>query len=266
MNNEFISIMTERIVRDFDPLQIILFGSQARGDADRQSDIDLLVVFSELTDKRKTALDILGALSDLPVAKDILVSTPEELERHRTRIGSVLRYAQQEGIILCRKDLNAPVSGSAQDSVLPKGEGKQTMQVNDRFQNTSRWLRYAEEDLITAETLLKHAHVPPRQSCWHAQQATEKALKSVLIFLEIDFPRTHDLDVLRNLVPDSWHLTTAHPDLSDLTRWAVEARYPEDMPETTNADASEAVEQARTVWTSVSTTLAEHGFHVEDSL
>ena len=100
MNNEFISIMTDRIVREFDPLQIILFGSQARGDADPHSDIDLLVVFAELADKRKTAVDIRVALADLPVAKDVLVSTPEELKRHRTRIGSVLRYAQQEGQVL----------------------------------------------------------------------------------------------------------------------------------------------------------------------
>lgn len=104
MNNEFISIMTERIVRDFDPLQIILFGSQAREDADGQSDIDLLVVFSQLTDKRKTAVDIRVALADLPVAKDILVSTPEELERNRPRIGSVLRYAQREGKVLYASD------------------------------------------------------------------------------------------------------------------------------------------------------------------
>ena len=104
MNNEFISIMTERIVQGFDPLQIILFGSQARGDADQQSDIDLLVVFAELRDKRKTALDIMRTLSDLPAAKDILVSTPEELERHRTRIGSVLRYAQREGKVLYASD------------------------------------------------------------------------------------------------------------------------------------------------------------------
>ena len=44
MNNEFISIMTERIVREFDPLQIILFGSQARGDADRGSNIWHIVI------------------------------------------------------------------------------------------------------------------------------------------------------------------------------------------------------------------------------
>ena len=102
MNNKFVSIMTERIVRKFDPLQIILFGSQARGDTDGHSDIDLLIVFEELADKdkRNTAVDIRVALADLPVAKDIVVTTPEELKHHRTRIGSVLRYAQQEGKIL----------------------------------------------------------------------------------------------------------------------------------------------------------------------
>ena len=73
------------------------------------------------------------------------------------------------------------------------------MQTTEVLTETDRWLRYAEEDLITAETLLAQAHIPPRQACWHAQQAAEKALKAVLIFLQIDFPRTHDLNVLRNL-------------------------------------------------------------------
>ena len=186
MNDTFISIMTERIVQDFDPLQIILFGSQARGDADRNSDIDLLVVFSELTDKRKTALDIMRALSDLPVAKDILVSTPKELERHRTRIGSVLRYAQQEGKILW-KHLNAAAHKSDPCYGMSNKKVKSAMQTADRLADTARWLRYAEEDLITSETFLGHPHIPPRQVCWHTQQAAEKALKASLIFLQIDF-------------------------------------------------------------------------------
>ena len=261
MNNEFISIMTERIVQNFDPLQIILFGSQARGDADSHSDIDLLVVFAELTDKRKTAIDIGRALEDLPVAKDILVSTPEELERSHTRIGSVLRYAQQEGKILW-KNFNAATPESDQSSSVPSKEIKSAMQTADRLADTARWFRYAEEDLITAETLLKQPHVPPRQSCWHAQQAAEKALKAVLIFLQIDFKRTHNLNVLRDLIPDSWQLKTTLPNLESLNRWAVEARYPEDMQEATNANASEAVEQARAIWTSVSAALSEHGYHV----
>ena len=100
MNSELLSTMTERIVRDFDPVQIILFGSHARGDAHPQSDVDLLVVFSEIADKRKAAVDIRRTLADLPVAKDILVTTPEELARQRDWVGTVLRSAQREGEIL----------------------------------------------------------------------------------------------------------------------------------------------------------------------
>ncbi len=265
MNNEFISIMTERIAREFDPLQIILFGSQARGDADRDSDIDLLVVFAELTDKRKTAIDIERALADVPVAKDILVSTPEELEHSRLRIGSVLRYAQQEGKILW-KNLNAAAHKSDQCCGGSNNEVKSTMQTTDRLADTARWLRHAEEDLTTAETFLGHSRVPPRQSYWFAQQAAEKALKAVLIFLQIDFPRTHDLNILRDLVSERWQLKTVLPNLGYLNRWAVQARYPEDGQEATETEASTAVEHARVVWTSVSTELAQHGFLVERTL
>ena len=91
MNDELISTMTERIVRDFHPVQIILFGSHARGADHPQSDVDLLVVFSELSDKRKTAVDIRPDLADLPVAKDHLVTTLKELVRQRDRVDTVLR-------------------------------------------------------------------------------------------------------------------------------------------------------------------------------
>ncbi len=96
MNDEFISTMTERIVHDFHPMQIILFGSHAHGETHPQSDVDPLVVFSELTDKRKTVIDIRRALADLPVAQDILVTTPQELGRQRDWVGTVLRTAQRE--------------------------------------------------------------------------------------------------------------------------------------------------------------------------
>ncbi|MDE0314613.1 MAG: hypothetical protein OXM61_06905 [Candidatus Poribacteria bacterium] len=64
-------------------------------------------------------------------------------------------------------------------------------------------------------------------------------------------------------MPDSWQLKTTLSNLGDLNKWAVEVRYPADMREITTADASEAVEQARSVWTAVSTALAEQGFPVE---
>ena len=77
------------------------------------------------------------------------------------------------------------------------------MNATEQLAETDRWFLYPEEDLTTAETLLRQPHIVPRHVCWFDQQAAEKTLKAVLVFLQIDFPRTHDLEVLRNMVPES---------------------------------------------------------------
>ena len=72
---DWIQVMTDRIVTQFSPEQVILFGSQARGSAGNRSDVDLLVVLPTITDRREEAIRIRQALADLPVAKDIFVTT-----------------------------------------------------------------------------------------------------------------------------------------------------------------------------------------------
>lgn len=65
------------------------------------------------------------------------------------------------------------------------------MSVDDGLdKESSTWLRYAEEDLATAEAIVgsRLAGVL-RQACFLAQQAAEKALKSVLVGSGIDFPK-----------------------------------------------------------------------------
>jgi HEPN domain-containing protein len=134
------------------------------------------------------------------------------------------------------------------------------MNEADKNREVRRWLRFAHEDLTAAESLLDQSDAIPRHACWLAQQAAEKALKAVLVFLQINFPRRHDLDALRNLIPDGWKLKASHPDLANLTEWTVEARYPGDWPDAVEADAQRAVEQARAVWESVTDDLELHGF------
>jgi predicted nucleotidyltransferase len=95
--------MVERIVRQFRPVRIILFGSRARGEAGPWSDVDLLVVLPEVTDKRQAMVEILRALSDLPVCKDVVVTTPEELERRGHVKGDVLRAALREGKVIYQR-------------------------------------------------------------------------------------------------------------------------------------------------------------------
>lgn len=95
----------ERIVAGFDPLKIVLFGSLARGEYRADSDVDLLVVISDGSDdggsgKHEVTVEILRALKDLPFPKDVVVTTPEEIDRRGDLVGTVLRPALREGKVL----------------------------------------------------------------------------------------------------------------------------------------------------------------------
>ena len=69
----------ELITREFNPLRIILFGSHARGDARPDSDLDLLVVLPEIENQRSVTIDLMRILGNLPVSKDVVVTTPQEI-------------------------------------------------------------------------------------------------------------------------------------------------------------------------------------------
>jgi predicted nucleotidyltransferase len=100
MPEDLVQTMVQRIVERFRPLGIILFGSRARGEAGPWSDVDLLVVLPEVADKRRVTVEILRALGDLPVSKDVVVTTPEEVLQRGNLVGSVLRSALREGKVL----------------------------------------------------------------------------------------------------------------------------------------------------------------------
>jgi HEPN domain-containing protein len=73
----------------------------------------------------------------------------------------------------------------------------------------------------------------------------------VLVLEQVDFPRRHDLDALRKLLPEGWQIAPELADLARLTEWSVEARYPGDWSDASKSDAQQAVEQARAVCESV---------------
>ena len=92
--------IVERISRKFHPVQIILFGSWARGEAREDSDVDLLVVLSKVEHKRKAAIEVLRALNGLPISKDVVVTTPQEIKERGKIVGDILRPALEEGKII----------------------------------------------------------------------------------------------------------------------------------------------------------------------
>lgn len=92
--------MTERIVQEFHPERIILFGSRARGEEGPDSDVDLLVVMPVQGSKREAQLAIRRALHDIRIPKDIIVSRPDEFAWRKEVVGTVEYPAVQEGEVL----------------------------------------------------------------------------------------------------------------------------------------------------------------------
>jgi predicted nucleotidyltransferase len=95
-----IEAMVNRIVNQFHPERIILFGSRARGDARPDSDVDFLVVMPVPDSKARQETLIGVALHDFAVAKDIVVSTPEEYAWRKDIIGTIEYPATEEGSVV----------------------------------------------------------------------------------------------------------------------------------------------------------------------
>lgn len=95
-----IESMVNRIVKRFTPERVILFGSYARGDAGPDSDVDLLVVMPFSGRRVAVAVKMRTALHGMGLAKDVVVVTPEEFEKQKDLVGSLVYPAVQEGRVV----------------------------------------------------------------------------------------------------------------------------------------------------------------------
>jgi HEPN domain-containing protein len=87
-------------------------------------------------------------------------------------------------------------------------------------------LAAARRDADTYALLVDHAEAHDAILGFHAQQAVEKALKSVMFGRGIAVPRTHNLALLLDLLADAGVPAPPHVDVLDsLNPFAVQARY-----------------------------------------
>lgn len=124
---------------------------------------------------------------------------------------------------------------------------------------TLEWLSFATQDLRAAESLMDETGSFTSQICFLSQQAAEKAIKAGLIFLQREFPFSHDLDKLRNLLPKDWDCYQKHTDLEVLSDWAVGARYPSVSARPSLGAAVDSLQQARNVIDSITKDLRNKG-------
>lgn len=100
ITRKVIDQMVKRIVTKFQPEQVILFGSQARGDAGADSDVDLLVVMDFEGRAFDKGVEIRVALHDFLISKDIIVTKPEDFAWRKAIVGTIEWPAAREGKVL----------------------------------------------------------------------------------------------------------------------------------------------------------------------
>lgn len=98
---EWVPDIVADLVAECDPLQIILYGSVARGDDGPDSDVDILVVLPRVDRGERHELmgRLRGAIKAV-VPIDVIVTDPDEIERRRDVIGSMLYWPVREGKVL----------------------------------------------------------------------------------------------------------------------------------------------------------------------
>ncbi len=105
-----------------------------------------------------------------------------------------------------------------------------------------QWIRSADGDLAAAKHLLSGGAELVQGAVFHAQQAAEKFLKAVLVWHQVEFPKTHDIGRLIDLLETmDTGLAGGVREASALTPYAIEARYPSDLPGPTLAEGREAL-------------------------
>jgi len=99
-DTKLLAHITSTIVERFHPKRIILFGSHARGDAMADSDLDIFVEMETNERPPERAVQISSVFGLRPWSLDVVVYTPEEVERLRKINGTLLSAIETEGKLL----------------------------------------------------------------------------------------------------------------------------------------------------------------------
>ena len=114
--------------------------------------------------------------------------------------------------------------------------------MSNKRELLNEWFKYGDRDLHSAEIIFSQAPEYFDMIGFHCQQAVEKYLKGYLTFLEIDFPKTHNLPLLMDLINEvSEFPEPYYKKAADLSSFAVETRYPFSKPVFSEIDQSNRI-------------------------
>ena len=96
-----VQVVVQRLIQIARPKKIILFGSYVRGDATRDSDLDVLVVTNdEVVSPRRESVRLRNSVSDINMPMDIVVVPYSRFEALREKLGLIYREADRHGKVV----------------------------------------------------------------------------------------------------------------------------------------------------------------------
>ena len=239
------------IVREFAPLQVILFGSYAYGNPPtEESDVDLFVVMDVAEAERRDKRNEIQQRIPQRFPMDLLVRSPADIAYRVSHNDWFLREVIEKGSVLYDTENALPPMTLAEDALVPIWEENGV--INPL---TLEKVRPAETDWAG----IKRLQQPPTPElydlvCFLSQQCIEKYLKAWLQEANLPVPRTHNLnELLRLIVPTrpEWHAWRF--DFERFKPHAVAVRY--ETYYATEADVEHAVHICTEVRHAIRTTL-----------
>ncbi|MEJ5311488.1 MAG: nucleotidyltransferase domain-containing protein [Anaerolineae bacterium] len=100
IDEQILQEIVRRIVAEAQPSRVILFGSYGRGDADEDSDLDIMVIKPSVDNRYAEMIDLRKAVGYVGAGVDVLVYSEAEYGRRSQVPGTVLYWARKEGTLL----------------------------------------------------------------------------------------------------------------------------------------------------------------------
>lgn len=174
----------DRILQVCRPVEVVLFGSAARGELAENSDIDLLVVLADgdPADPRRTRLNICEEIGYRPRG-DVVVAFEEDVRKAARSLAGVLRTAREEGVTLYRQGRRLAYQPRQRPEPIDTEEDRRTArwEAERLWQHAQTKLQMAEACVRSADSSGTLDWYQVTQVAGDARKAVEFALQAVIV-------------------------------------------------------------------------------------
>ena len=215
-DREELDRVVQRLVRQIDPVAIYLFGSRARGDADEDSDYDLMLVLADDAPPVPSWEPLVEAVRSRRIDVNPFITRVGHFSWRRHEVGTLEYEVQVDGIRLY------PAFGKDLRAIEAKESVSRSMNTNV----VEEWLRQVERDMVVARKCCEGEDAVPDQGAYHVQQAAEKLTKAVLVAHQVRPRKGHKIEGFAPLIPASFPHRDHFLQLEEFSKYAWAHCYP----------------------------------------